>query len=89
MRGFSAFSKVAVQVISALISTPRGTSVVFADDSRVRSKNDVPKNRRHAVVTIIDAMMRKVPHLYGIEPGVWFYRPAVHGKVSNDKSQIS
>jgi hypothetical protein len=35
----------------------------FADDSCIRAKNDVPKNRRHAVITILEAMMREVPHL--------------------------
>jgi hypothetical protein len=35
----------------------------FADDSSIRAKNDVPKNRRHAVITILEAMMREVPHL--------------------------
>jgi hypothetical protein len=35
----------------------------FADESGIRAKNDVPKNRRHTVITIIEAMMCEVPHL--------------------------
>src|SRR6266481_4182863 len=53
------------------------------------AKNDVPKNRRHAVIAILEAMMREVPHLRAIEPGVWLYRPAVHGVMDNDESEIA
>jgi hypothetical protein len=34
-------------------------------------------------------MMREVPHLGRIQPGAWLYRPAVHGIVDKDESQIS
>src|SRR5712672_570062 len=40
----------------------RGT-YAFADDSCISAKHDVPKNRRHAVITILEAMMREVPYL--------------------------
>ena len=45
----------------ALSSSSR--TYAFADDSGIREKNDVPKNRRHTVITIIEAMMCEVPHL--------------------------
>jgi hypothetical protein len=45
----------------ALSSSSRTNA--FADDSGIRAKNDVPKNRRHTVITIIEAMMCEVPHL--------------------------
>jgi hypothetical protein len=37
--------------------------LALADDSCICAKNDVPKTRRHAVITILEAMMREVPHL--------------------------
>jgi hypothetical protein len=37
--------------------------LAFADGSCICAKNDVPKTRRHAVITILEAMMHEVPHL--------------------------
>ena len=44
------------------LSSSSGT-YAFADESCIRAKNDVPKNRRDAVITILEAMMCEVPYL--------------------------
>src|SRR5437660_8174405 len=55
----------------------------------IGAKHDVPENGGHAVITILEAMMREVPHLCAIEPGVWLYRPAMHGIMDNDEGEIA
>ena len=35
----------------------------FADDPGIGEKNDVPKNRRHAEIAILEAMVGEVPQL--------------------------
>src|SRR5207237_8434031 len=53
------------------------------------AKHDVPENGGHAVIAILEAMMREVPHLCAIQPGVRLYRPAMHGIMDDDEGEIA
>jgi hypothetical protein len=44
------------------LSSSFGTEA-FADDPGIAAKNDVPKNRRHAEIAILEAMVGEVPQL--------------------------